>query len=250
MRGMFHNVKYCATGNNRARNLKIVERCEKMVLHYRLKQAYESLKRPSRLQKGETRPQITTAPKAVADEICRRLVAGETLDAICSDETMPSVPTLWRWRKADPGLEHRIVQASQSVRLPARVLPTQESNPEQWTPLGIMLHRMRELWADGQADVEDKREAISIAKDAAPYVHPRLSAIDARVTHRDLRDLGEDELLRELALLREQAGMLLPHLDASRLPVVIEHEPEAVAGEPDKGHDGGSGDYQSPDLEP
>lgn len=178
--------------------------------------------------KGESRPQITTAPKATADEICRRLVAGETIEAICADPEMPSKPTLWRWRQADPSLEHRIVQASQSVRLPVRTVPTIETHPEQWTPLGIMLTRMRELWADGQADVEDKREAIAIAKDAAPYVHPRLSAIDARVTHRDLRDMGEDELQRELAMLREQAGMLLPHLDATRLPVTIEHSADPL----------------------
>lgn len=187
--------------------------------------------RAPRPKKGETRPAITTAPKAVADEICRRLVSGETIEAICADADMPSVATLWRWRRADPGLEHRIVQASQSVRLPARVLPTQESNPEQWTPLGIMLARMRELWDDGHADDEGKREAITVAEKAAPYVHPRLSAIDARVTHRDLRDMGEDELLRELAILREQTGALLPHLDATRLPVTIEHEPDPVQAE-------------------
>jgi hypothetical protein len=91
---------------------------------------------------------------------------------------------------------------------------------------------MRELWDDGQADDDGKREAISIAKDAAPYVHPRLSAVDARITHRDLRDMGEDDLLRELALLREQAGQLL------RLPAVIdqlpEPEPEPVADVPDQ----------------
>ena len=50
--------------------------------------------------------------------------------------------------------------------------------------------------------------------------------MDARITHRDLRDLGEDELLRELALLREQAGALLGN-DAPRVPVVIDQAPEA-----------------------
>jgi hypothetical protein len=175
--------------------------------------------------KGETRPAITTAPKHLADEICRRLVEGETLDSICADEHMPSAPTLWRWRKADPGLENRIVQASQSVRRSVRTVQGPDLAPEQWTPLGIMLHRMRELWDDGQADDDGKREAISIAKDAAPYVHPRLSAVDARITHRDLRDMGEDDLIRELALLREQVGQLLGH-DAPRLPVIIDQEPE------------------------
>lgn len=176
---------------------------------------------------------MTTAPKEIADEICRRLIAGEPLESITSDPDMPSKPTLWRWRKADPRLEQRIIMATQAVKRPLRVPASEpEPGPETWTPLGIMLTRMRELWADGAAPVDDKREAISIAKDAAPYVHPRLSAVDARITHRDLRDLGEDELLRELALLREQAGALLGH-DAPRLPAVIDQlpEPEPEGGE-------------------
>lgn len=182
--------------------------------------------------KGTRIPAVVTAPKEIADEIVRRVIDGESLESICADDHMPSVPTLWRWRRDDPGLEHRIVQASGVKRYPVKARePTPETHPEQWTPLGIMLTRMRELWADGQAPVEDQREAVALAKDAAPYVHPRLSAIDARVTHRDLRDMGEDELLSELALLREQAGMLLPHLDATRLPVTVEHEPDQVKAE-------------------
>ena len=35
---------------------------------------------------------------------------------------------------------------------------------------------MRELWDEGTS--EAKREAARIAKDAAPYVHPRLASID------------------------------------------------------------------------
>lgn len=178
--------------------------------------------------KGETRPKVITAPKHIADEICRRLVAGEPLATICEDPDMPSVPSLWRWRKTDPGLEARIVQASQAMRKPTKVCPTPETNPEQWTPLGIMLSRMRTLWDDGRAGDDDQREAISIAKDAAPYVHPRLSAVDARITHRDLRDMDETDLIRELALLREQAGQLL------RLPAVIDQLPEPEP-EPDEG---------------
>lgn len=189
-----------------------------------------------RPRRGVVKNKIVSAPPELADEICRRLMNGETLDSICSSDDMPSSQTLWRWRKADPGLEHRIVQASGMVRRPQRApsaAPVVEPGPETWTPLGIMLTRMRELWDDGKANDEGKREAISIAKDAAPYVHPRLSAVDARITHRDLRDLGEDELLRELALLREQAGALLGH-DAPRLPAVIDQLPDAeVEGIPD-----------------
>lgn len=190
--------------------------------------ASESKSRP---RKGVTRKAIVSAPPEIADEICRRMVAGETLDEICADEHMPSVPTLWRWRRADPGLEHRIVTASGIVRRPVKAPAPEEDRepgPETWTPLGIMLTRMRTLWDDGQAPVDDQREAITIAEKAAPYVHPRLSAVDARITHRDLRDMDETDLIRELALLREQAGQLL------RLPAVIDQLPEPEP-EPDEG---------------
>ena len=44
------------------------------------------------------------------------------------------------------------------------------------TPIEVMLGTMRELWALGTP--EAKREAAEIAKDAAPYIHPRLASID------------------------------------------------------------------------
>ena len=176
-----------------------------------------------RPRRGVTSTKIVTAPDELTDEIARRLAAGQSFDEICSDPEMPSVPTLWRWRKADPILDARLAVAAGVTRKPVRA-PVREDDlepgPETWTPLGIMLSRMRTLWADGQAEPEDQREAISIAKDAAPYVHPRLSAVDARITHRDLRDMDETDLIRELALLREQAGQLL------RLPAVIDQLPE------------------------
>jgi hypothetical protein len=47
------------------------------------------------------------------------------------------------------------------------------------TPIEVMLSAMRELWDQGTP--ESKREAAAIAKDAAPYVHPRLASIDQTV---------------------------------------------------------------------
>src|SRR5262245_34128722 len=48
------------------------------------------------------------------------------------------------------------------------------------TPIEVMLGTMRELWDQGTP--EAKREAAEIAKDAAPYIHPRLASIDQTVT--------------------------------------------------------------------
>ena len=50
------------------------------------------------------------------------------------------------------------------------------------TPIEVMLTAMRDLWAVGTP--EAKREAATIAKDAAPYVHPRLASIDQTVNER------------------------------------------------------------------
>ena len=47
------------------------------------------------------------------------------------------------------------------------------------TPIEVMLSAMRELWDEGTS--EAKREAARIAKDAAPYVHPRLASIEQTV---------------------------------------------------------------------
>jgi len=47
------------------------------------------------------------------------------------------------------------------------------------TPIEVMLTAMRDLWDEGTS--EAKREAARIAKDAAPYVHPRLASIDQTV---------------------------------------------------------------------
>jgi hypothetical protein len=48
------------------------------------------------------------------------------------------------------------------------------------TPIEVMLGTMRELWARGKP--EAKREAAEIAKDAAPYIHPRLASIDQKIS--------------------------------------------------------------------
>jgi hypothetical protein len=47
------------------------------------------------------------------------------------------------------------------------------------TPIEVMLGAMRELWALGTPEA---REAAEIAKDAAPYIHPRLASIDQAIS--------------------------------------------------------------------
>lgn len=58
------------------------------------------------------------------------------------------------------------------------------------TPLEVILEAMRELYSSG-----DKVAAAAIAKDAAPYVHPRLSSVELDATvRRDPIDLTDHDL--------------------------------------------------------
>lgn len=59
------------------------------------------------------------------------------------------------------------------------------------TPLEVMLSAMRAAWA--AADVD---KAVSVARDAAPYMHPRLTASTVKVhAKRTVSDLDTAELI-------------------------------------------------------
>ena len=66
------------------------------------------------------------------------------------------------------------------------------------TPLEVMLEAMRDLHGRGKL-----AEAAHFARDAAPYMHPRLSATTATVAHSfDTNGLTDADLARELAAAR------------------------------------------------
>lgn len=80
------------------------------------------------------------------------------------------------------GSKNRITRLRQDV--------AERALAEGISPLDVMLRTMRELWSAGK-----RAEATKVAKEAAPYVHPRLSAVDADVKkHFDLSGLSDDEL--------------------------------------------------------
>lgn len=49
--------------------------------------------------------------QAIADEICRRLIEGESLRAICADEGMPSKSTICLWLAEDEGFRRQYSSA-------------------------------------------------------------------------------------------------------------------------------------------
>jgi hypothetical protein len=76
------------------------------------------------------------------------------------------------------------------------------------TPLEVQLRTMRALWDAANAgqtlDFAKATAACAIAKDAAPYLHPRLSNVEAKI---DLT--GHEAALAELEEI-EAAARLIP----------------------------------------
>lgn len=53
----------------------------------------------------------STFTQAVADAICDRLAEGESLRAICADESMPNRATVFRWLAADQSFSDQYARA-------------------------------------------------------------------------------------------------------------------------------------------
>lgn len=50
----------------------------------------------------------------IADNICSRLASGESLRKICSDESMPSIVSVWRWLNKYPDFSKQYAQAREA----------------------------------------------------------------------------------------------------------------------------------------
>ena len=72
------------------------------------------------------------------------------------------------------------------------------------TPLEVMLKAMRLYWEAGNRD-----KAAAIAKDAAPYMHPRLTSVDVGGKQGqpiETKDVTNTELARRIAFILGQAA--------------------------------------------
>jgi hypothetical protein len=90
------------------------------------------------------------------------------------------------------------------------------------SPLEVMVEGMRKVWDEALA--EPSREtrldllmkACALARDAAPYVHPRLASIQTTIRRiTDIKDLTDEEIS---ALLRSAAGEVIDSPAALALP--------------------------------
>jgi hypothetical protein len=79
-----------------------------------------------------------------------------------------------------------------------RAIADQAAADGNITPLEVMLHTMRTALLEG-----DLHLAVSIARDAAPYCHPRLSAITVK-ENIDVSTMSDQELEERIRLLQEE----------------------------------------------
>jgi hypothetical protein len=104
------------------------------------------------------------------------------------------------------------------------------------TPRDVMLDAMRQLWALAQKNKNNRklnehyvRAAAAVAKDLAPYIHPRISATGRPVAI-DLPPIkvaADAVAAMDVVIAMMSAGKLSPD-EAQQLAAVIEVQREAI----------------------
>ena len=61
------------------------------------------------------------------------------------------------------------------------------------TPLEVMYHTMKDFW-----DKDEKIAACAIARDLAPYVHPKLTAIQQQIVETDKNKIADERVFGKL----------------------------------------------------
>jgi hypothetical protein len=93
---------------------------------------------------------------------------------------MPSAEKRGGWGGRRPGSGRKRGGLNEKTRKIAEKAAT-----EGITPLEVQIETMRALWAEANQgnvlDLDKAERACAIAKDAAPYIHPRLSSVEASV---------------------------------------------------------------------
>lgn len=101
-----------------------------------------------------------------------------------------------------PGAGRKAGTVSEQTK--RRLETAERAAAEGVTPLEVMLTTMRSLWklaTDESGNVIDTDNALAantVAKDAAPFIHPKLATVNATVDHSGVLDirrwmLGADE---------------------------------------------------------
>lgn len=99
----------------------------------------------------------STFTQEVADIICERLVEGESLRSICSDEDMPNKSTVFRWLQVNEAFRDQYARAkeAQAEALIDEIFDIADDARNDW---------MEKVNQDGEVSVVLNRESVQRSK--------------------------------------------------------------------------------------
>lgn len=109
-----------------------------------------------------------------------------------------------------PGAGRKPGSATKKTRERADQLTESLVATAKLLPLDMMVEAAQHLWSEAvgpDGKVRDRKllvAAATLAKDAAPYIHPRLTSVEAKLTH-DFTRLSDADLAAELVAYRSRA---------------------------------------------
>lgn len=71
-------------------------------------------KAPAKKKAKDKGGRPSTFKQSIVDAICVRLAKGEPLAAICREDAMPGVTTVWDWQKARPEVSEALARAREA----------------------------------------------------------------------------------------------------------------------------------------
>jgi hypothetical protein len=113
--------------------------------------------------------------EVVADAICERITKGESVAQICDDKSMPSLRTVWRWKRENPSFRHDYEQAKEAC--------------VEYYALQIM-----EIADDRSLLVHDRRIMIDARKWASGRMKPKENALPSppNISHEAIQNRKQE----------------------------------------------------------
>jgi len=148
------------------------------------------------------RPTIYT--DNLADEICDRIAAGESLRTICDDDTMPNRRTVMRWLDANPvfATKHARARKLQADVMDEKILAVADASTNE-TAQADRVKIAAYQWRAARLDPKKYGDRTILAGDPEAPIETRQSV--------DLSTLSDEELAVFHKLKAAQAGKPVSH---------------------------------------
>lgn len=163
-----------------------------------------------RAKKPNSRPvgRPTIYSDELVAEICRRIMDGETIRAICADDDMPNIVTIFRWLNEYEEFSKRYAHARE---VQADTFIDQMQAIADDSGLDVRLDEDGKWRVDGEVVQRSKLRVETRAKLAellAPKKYGRKLEVSGEITHHHYLHLEHDELLEKAREKLTQLGLL------------------------------------------